>query len=168
MGNALYILGYTLHTIQDFAPHQGMSNFDHSFLSWRGKDPDKDPENIRIAKEWTADFLQSVQSAVSHCAWERLRTITERTRSTDYGFEHGTQAIAPVEDLFEYKYVLRSRQPTAERFVAWGRERTYPVFKAAFLSTLQKEDDLPWLLEGQWEGSGGGKSISATLDVCFR
>jgi len=142
-----------------------MSNFNHSFLSWRGKDPDKDEENIRIATAWTVDFLESAKSAVSNCAWDRLLTITGRTRSTDFGFEHGMQVVAPLKDLFEYQFVLRSRHPSADRFVAWGRERTYPPFKAAFLSSLQPDDALAWLLEGEWTGSSGdGKSVVATLE----
>ena len=56
-GNSLYLIGYAVHTIQDFAAHAGMTNADHSFLSREGHNPDATPEHIQRARVWTNEFF---------------------------------------------------------------------------------------------------------------
>ncbi len=72
---ALYVLGYSIHTIQDFAAHQGMSNAEHALLSYAQiNNPDNDPENIEKAEKWTEDFLSQVHTICDTKTWNQLVT----------------------------------------------------------------------------------------------
>ena len=65
VSNALYLLGYVLHTFQDLAAHRGMTNFDHSFLSYKAsKNPDEDPGSISLANQWTMEIFALVRNNV--------------------------------------------------------------------------------------------------------
>jgi hypothetical protein len=108
-GNALYVLGYALHTIQDLASHEGRTNYEHSWLAFgtpagdlrppadvspnttlRGvpprpdRNPDASFENVDRAKRWTTDFLTTVQRNIHPCAWERLKAFTHRSSEADH------------------------------------------------------------------------------------
>jgi hypothetical protein len=75
VGAALYILGLGLHTIQDFAAHQGMTNTEHSYLSYDAiphKNPDTDQNNIDIAQRYTGEFLSSVHKELGEETWNKL------------------------------------------------------------------------------------------------
>jgi hypothetical protein len=72
---ALFILGVGLHTIQDFAAHQGMTNTEHSYLSYDIKpplNPDVNEHNIDNAQKFTEDFLSSVHKALGEDKWNAL------------------------------------------------------------------------------------------------
>lgn len=79
---AVYVLGYAIHTIQDYAAHRGMTNFDHSYLSDHNNNPDEDPARIALAGQWTSDFLLAVKSHMSPCAWQRIRNLTSIKSTT--------------------------------------------------------------------------------------
>src|SRR5207249_1983906 len=49
--------------------------------------------------------------------------------------------------------IPRLLDPKTFRFVAWNREAVYATLKDTFVSGLGEQDDLPWLLEGAWEGN---------------
>jgi hypothetical protein len=61
VGNAIYILGYTLHTIQDFSAHQGITNAEHSYLSFvRNLNPDEDARRVSqrlLTRSFIVDWL---------------------------------------------------------------------------------------------------------------
>lgn len=63
----LFFLGYALHGIQDLAAHQGVTNAQHSYETYinpgsGGIDCDHNDGNRKVAKEYTTQFLQGLES----------------------------------------------------------------------------------------------------------
>jgi len=159
VGNAIYILGYTLHTIQDFSAHQGITNAEHSYLSFvRNLNPDEDARRVSRAEDWTRTFLAEVQHDLSHCAWERLTTFTHRSARADHWREIPTFAYKKETklvsaDIAEY-IGLAGRGSNRPRLTIWEPiDSTEVALQAAFASDLPGQDDTAWLLEGVWSGN---------------
>jgi hypothetical protein len=69
----LYHLGWALHAVQDLAPHRGMSNAEHAYLSGKGQDPDADPASVERARALTRVFLKDVAAPVLGRVYQALR-----------------------------------------------------------------------------------------------
>jgi hypothetical protein len=81
-GSALLYLGAALHAIQDFASHQGMTNAEHSYLSYDANprvNPDMDSQNIDLAKQYTTEFLSAVHQVLGDERWKQLTTYNQTT-----------------------------------------------------------------------------------------
>jgi hypothetical protein len=175
VGNAIYILGYTLHTIQDFSAHQGITNAEHSYLSFvRNLNPDEDARRVSRAEEWTRTFLAEVQHDLSHCAWERLSTFTHRSARADHWRDIPTFAYKKQTNFWSdtgpadiAKYMaLAGRGSNSPRLTIWEPiDSTEVALQAAFASGLLGQDDTAWLLEGVWSGNWTGNGASKATIV---
>lgn len=125
VGNALYILGYALHTIQDYAAHLGMTDADHAFLAnWKGHNPDLQPKSIELAREWTSEFFMAARDSLGPCDWEKLRLFTVRTGPGDHWREMPGVVAKRETDFADYgAYEALSGQfesiPEPQRSVRW-------------------------------------------------
>lgn len=54
---ALFLYGYALHGIMDYATHRGMTASQHGLLARRGSNPDEDAKSIQDARRETAYIL---------------------------------------------------------------------------------------------------------------
>jgi hypothetical protein len=66
---ALYWTGYSVHALQDLAPHRGRTNPEHSYNANHGKNPDVDDDAILLAKDLTVRYLsQALSNSLAPCA----------------------------------------------------------------------------------------------------
>ncbi len=68
--DALYLLGYLLHGIEDLAPHGGMTNREHHHL---GAVPDRNPVSIALARSYAERFLRGLVDAIGPASFDSLR-----------------------------------------------------------------------------------------------
>jgi hypothetical protein len=101
---ALYLIGYALHAVQDLAAHNGRTAVEHSWNSNcsdaacgmqellpistqttdhskstasvkpKEGDPDENPDNIRLAELYSQWFLQDVKSSLPDSCWLAMKT----------------------------------------------------------------------------------------------
>jgi len=109
VSQALYDLGYALHTIQDFAAHAGMTNAEHSFLSFNsnapnGSDPDTRPISITRARAATGQFFSAARMALGACDWITLRSFQsipgDLTQTVQMGVD---KHVTGLFDLYQYR-----------------------------------------------------------------
>ena len=149
VGNALYILGYALHTIQDYAAHLGMTNAEHAFLAVTtretpqdqrytvhesaptphlvrgGLNPDLQPQSIERAREWTREFFIAARESLGPCDWEKLKLFTARTEPGDHWRDlPGAEAKRETDfaDYGRYEALIRQFKslPDPQRSVRWS------------------------------------------------
>jgi hypothetical protein len=101
-GVALYVLGVGLHTIQDFASHKGMTNTEHSYLSYDvppdpNQNPDLDFQNFSSALEYSVDFLSKVHVAIGDEAWKKLLAFTSLAKGETLPGKLQYVTIGPIK-----------------------------------------------------------------------
>lgn len=77
---ALFLYGYALHGIMDYATHRGMTAAQHGLLSRRDSDPDKDAKRIQEARRETAYILGKLGRSMNG---GRLREFTHGSGDMD-------------------------------------------------------------------------------------
>ncbi len=64
----LFYLGYTLHSIQDLAVHEGITNEQHAYLSYvKKRSPDEDDRCIAKAEKFSDAFLSFFKKKYPRC-----------------------------------------------------------------------------------------------------
>lgn len=124
-GQALYVLGHALHAVQDLASHQGMTNAEHAYRSYRlSDDPDdisKHGDKYVLAGQWTHHFLYAVRDALG-CAWEDLRTFSGSCPDADKWDLSKEDTELTWKRYLDYKNVAEAfeKLPVGTRSVMWG------------------------------------------------
>lgn len=84
---ALYMLGYSLHGVQDLAAHNGRTMVEHSWDSYcknpecddskpaalKDGDPDEEEDNIDLAHTYSLRFLSDVRSVIGESCWTKMK-----------------------------------------------------------------------------------------------
>jgi len=170
-GNSLYLIGYAVHTIQDFAAHAGMTNADHSFLSREGHNPDATPEHIQRARVWTNEFFSQLKRSLGACEWERLKVFTVRHNQTDHWRDLPAAESRREVDFGDYgKYEALvadfKKLPAPERSVRWlPVEPVHAAMINAFCdSAMDRGQDKGRLFEGEWSAKWSD-GRNTTIDI---
>jgi hypothetical protein len=90
--DALYLMGYALHGVQDLAAHNGRLASEHSWNSYchssscGGKiseqiDPDDNVDNIKLAYDYSETFLSLINNFVGDDCWRKMKTHQGHTLS---------------------------------------------------------------------------------------
>jgi hypothetical protein len=101
---ALYWAGYSVHAIQDLAPHQGRTNPEHSFNAKQGQNPDLNDDAIKLALDMTVRYFTYVFSTPLKPCMAQLTSynggaVTPLFKVVDLGLRYDNSPQA----LLEYK-----------------------------------------------------------------
>ena len=171
IGNALYILGYSLHTIQDYAAHLGMTNADHAFLAWKGHNPDLQPQSVELARQWSREFFAAARNSIGPCDWEKLKLFTTRTGPGDHWREMaGAEAKRETDfsDYGGYEALIRQFEsiPEPQRSVRWlPYSLVHQLLIESFVRSLKdSSNDKSRLFVGEWlQTASDGKAVTVSI-----
>jgi hypothetical protein len=70
-----YVLGYLFHAVQDLSTHQGITNAEHSYLSYLNKNPDAVEESLIRAKRWSIETLIALRPKLRSDCLEKMAQV---------------------------------------------------------------------------------------------
>jgi len=153
---ALYALGYSIHTIQDFAAHKGMTNAEHSILSYdytgislATRNPDDEPDNIAKAETWTVDFLVAVQGALGAENWRQLTSSCQfEVDESPPGTIKGVMSITP--EGAEYEKQATSPNHPDKSWISLGEAGYYfDYYYGHFSGNFRPEYVIRWAVKSE-------------------
>jgi hypothetical protein len=98
-----YVLGYVLHGVQDLASHHGITNSEHSYLSYAKTNPDAVAEQLEVATRWSVQTVQTLDSKLRSGCLDKIVKVGTNARVPAAAAQYYGPEDVTLDALWEYR-----------------------------------------------------------------